>query len=122
VQRDHDRRAGGAGVQHFGDGVVIGGVDFGDPRRAIGVRRRDVAGDRRPVRYLRHRAGRGGIAVAVDHQPRKMLRHRSRIQARGKRPAEPGHPDVPADMPPPLALGQAEIAQLPGDCTAGMIA
>ncbi len=94
-----------------GDRGMVRGVDRRDPRGAGGGVERGVARHGGAVADRGHRVGRGGVAVAVDHQPRVALMDERRVERARERLAERGHADVPADVPRQLGVGQAEPGQ-----------
>ena len=66
---------------------------------------------------LGYRTGHRRVAIAVDHQARVGLQHRSGIECRRQAIGDAGDADVPGDMPLQFAARAARAAPVrPGSC------
>lgn len=65
------------------------------PRRAV---QRRVAGNRAAIGHDRHCLDRGGIAIAIDHDPRIGLVQERRVQPLGQHRAKTEYAYIPGDM------------------------
>ena len=66
VERNNQRR--GRFGKQLPQSFVIGGEETGEPRVTMRFGR-VVAGDAMPVADMRQKAGRGGIAIAINDDP-----------------------------------------------------
>src|ERR1700675_519592 len=77
---------------------MIGLEDLGAPRRDGLGGEADIAGDLDVFADGRNRARHGRIAIAVDHQPRIILRDQRRMERLGHTPRHAQRPDVPGNV------------------------
>ncbi len=118
VRRPARRRPG---IEQLAYPLVIGLEDLGAADRGVGVAQSGIA--RNVDRFAAAGDGRChlGVAIAVDHQPRIILRHQRRIERGGHLARHAKCADVPGNVTLQFAGRQPQIIQPARDAPAGMI-
>ena len=80
-----------------------------------------IAWNDHPLADLRDRGRHPGVPIAIDHQPRIVLRDQRRIERLGHAARQPERSDIPGDVPVQFGRRQSQISKAPRNPRAGMI-